>query len=214
MRAVWLVRAAAYGFLLAGVAALAYCALVWIGAERFQARQARAFERVVNARKTPPPPFHPTVLPDGSLLGRLEIPSVGISVMVVEGDGDGDLRRAVGHIPGTALPGGNGNVGIAGHRDTFFRPLRFIRPNDSITLDTLAGTYRYRVVSAKVVPPQDVKVLFPTGRATLTLVTCFPFYYIGAAPKRFIVRADLEPRRAMAAAPRARSRNLNPPAAP
>jgi sortase A len=110
--------------------------------------------------------------------------------MVVEGVDDGDLKHAVGHIPGTALPGEDGNVGIAGHRDTFFRPLRSIRRKDTITLSTLQGTYRYRVISTKVVDPDDVEVLYPDGRDTLTLVTCFPFDYVGSAPRRFIVRAE------------------------
>jgi sortase A len=113
--------------------------------------------------------------------------------MVVEGVDDNDLKRAVGHIPGTALPGESGNVGIAGHRDTFFRPLRSIQLDDTITVSTLQGSSRYRVVSTNVVRPEDIQVLYPTGRATLTLVTCFPFDYVGSAPKRFIVRADRAP---------------------
>ena len=113
--------------------------------------------------------------------------------MVVEGVDDSDLKRAVGHIPRTALPGDSGNVGIAGHRDTFFRPLRSIECDDMITVRTLHGAYRYRVVSMNVVRPEDIQVLYPTGRASLTLVTCFPFDYIGAAPKRFIVRAERAP---------------------
>ena len=85
------------------------------------------------------------------------------------------------------------NVGIAGHRDTFFRPLRTIKRNDTITVTTLRGTYRYRVVSTSVVGPQDVQVLYPTEGDSLTLVTCFPFEYVGSAPKRFIVRAERAP---------------------
>ena len=126
----------------------------------------------------PSPPAN-AVARDGGLIGRLEIPRLGLSVMVVEGVGEGDLIRAVGHIPGTALPGRSGNSAIAGHRDTFFRPLRLIRPNDAIVLSTLDGTYRYRVVFTTVVAPDDVRVLKPTGRDSLTLVTCFPFYFIG-----------------------------------
>ena len=99
------------------------------------------------------------------------------------------LRRAAGHIKGTALPGTSGNVGIAGHRDTLFRPLRHIRQDDVITLTTLQGLYRYRVVSTKVVSPYDVAVLNPDGREILTLVTCYPFHFVGPAPDRFIVRA-------------------------
>jgi sortase A len=127
------------------------------------------------------------------VVGRLEIPRLGVSVMVVEGVDDSDLKRAVGHIPGTALPGESGNVGIAGHRDTFFRPLRSIQRDDTITVSSLQGAYRYRVVSTNVVSPKDVQVLDPTGRASLTLVTCFPFEYVGSAPKRFIVHAERGP---------------------
>ena len=81
-------------------------------------------------------------------------------------------------------------MGIAAHRDTFFRPLRAIERDDTITVSTLRGVYRYRVVSTRVVSPQDVQVLYPTEREGLTLVTCFPFDYVGSAPKRFIVRAE------------------------
>jgi len=111
-------------------------------------------------------------------------------VMVVEGDDGKTLRRAAGHVPGTALPGQSGNVGITAHRDTFFRPLRNIQLDDLITITTLQGEYRYRVVSTKVVNPEDVAVLDPSGGETLTLVTCHPFYFVGAAPNRFIVRAE------------------------
>jgi sortase A len=95
-----------------------------------------------------------------------------------------------GHILGTALPGDTGNIGIARHRDTFFRALRNIRCNDIITLSTPRGEYRYRVVSTKVVSPSDVAVLDSDGNQILTLVTCYPFYFVGAAPSRFIVRAE------------------------
>ncbi len=136
----------------------------------------------------------PVAAPDKhGVVGRLEIPRLGVSVMVVEGVDDSDLKRAVGHIPGTALPGEPGNVGIAGHRDTFFRPLRSIQRDDTITVSTLQGAYRYRVVSTNVVRPEDIQVLYPTGRDSLTLVTCFPFEYVGSAPKRFIVRAERAP---------------------
>jgi sortase A len=109
---------------------------------------------------------------------------------VAEGVDKLTLRRAVGHIPGTGMPGEPGNVGLAAHRDTFFRPLQNIRRGDAITLTTLAGEYRYRVVSTKIVSPLDVGVLDPSGSEVLTLVTCYPFYFIGPAPSRFIVRAE------------------------
>jgi sortase A len=123
------------------------------------------------------------------LLGRLEIPRLHMKVMVREGADESTLQRAVGHIPGTALPGDIGNVALAGHRDTFFRELRNIRKEDTIDLKTQDATYRYLVQSTKIVGPRDVGVLATSGGETLTLVTCYPFYYVGSAPKRFIVRA-------------------------
>ena len=98
----------------------------------------------------------------------------------------------MGHVPGTALPGENGNVGIAGHRDTFFRELRNVKPEDRISLTTARGTFEYFVEYARIVKPEDVEVLAPTEEPLLTLVTCYPFYYVGAAPERYIVRARLE----------------------
>jgi sortase A len=127
--------------------------------------------------------------PDG-LIGRIEIARLGVSVVVVEGTDKPTLRHAAGHIPGTAIPGQIGNIGIAAHRDTFFRPLRNIRDNDVVALTTLRGEFRYRVVSTKIVSPEDVAVLDPDGNEILTLVTCYPFYFVGAAPSRFIVRAQ------------------------
>jgi sortase A len=125
----------------------------------------------------------------GSAIGRIEIPRIGISVMVFEGDDQRTLRRGAGHIPGTALPGEEGNVAIAAHRDTFFRPLRNIRKNDFILLSSVESTSLYRVESTEVVEPSHTEVLDNTGKPTLTLITCYPFFYVGAAPNRFIVRA-------------------------
>jgi sortase A len=113
--------------------------------------------------------------------------------MIMEGTDGRTLRHAVGHIPGTALPGQQGNVALAGHRDTFFRGLRNINKDDEITLTTLHGSYRYRVDSTQVVEPRDTEVLDATTDNILTLVTCYPFYFVGPAPKRFIVRAHRFP---------------------
>jgi sortase A len=124
-----------------------------------------------------------------SVIGRLEIPRLKLSVMVREGADERTLSRAVGHIPGTALPGKLGNVGLAGHRDTFFRALRNIREDDAIELETTQGAYHYIVKSTRIVTPRDVSVLAASGGQSLTLVTCYPFYYVGSAPQRFIVRA-------------------------
>jgi sortase A len=120
---------------------------------------------------------------------RLEIPRLDISVMVYEGVSAATLRRGAGHIPGTAMIGDDGNIGIAAHRDSFFRPLRDIKPKDTIWLETIEGSYQYAVEWTNVVSASDVGVLEASDGSVLTLVTCYPFYYVGAAPDRFIVRA-------------------------
>ena len=122
-------------------------------------------------------------------LGRLEVPTGGISVMVLEGTDDRTLDRAAGHIEGTPPPGGSGNAGIAGHRDGFFRGLRHVEPGDEIVYTTLEGVGRYEVEGVEIVEPRDVYVLDPTGYSALTLVTCYPFYFVGDAPRRFVVHA-------------------------
>jgi sortase A len=125
----------------------------------------------------------------GDVVGEVEIPRLHLSVMIFEGDDAGILERGAGHIPGTALPSGSGNIGIAAHRDTYFRPLRTIQANDVIALKTQAGTSRYAVTGTEIVPPSDIGVLAPAPGRDLTLVTCYPFYFVGSAPKRFIVHA-------------------------
>jgi len=163
---------------------LGYCGFVLLDTWVFEARETAALERFVPAEV----PVPSALLEDG-LIGRMQVDRLGVSVVVMEGTSNKTLRRAVGHIAGTALPGRNGNVGIAGHRDTFFRPLRNIQSNDVITLTTRSGEYRYRVVSTKIVHPDNVAVLNSDGNEVLTLVTCYPFYFVGSAPDRFIVRA-------------------------
>ncbi len=125
-----------------------------------------------------------------SMVGKIEIPRLGISAIVKEGVDDRTLDVAAGHIPETAQPGEIGNIGIAAHRDGLFRNLKDVRRDDRITLTTLDGEYVYRVVSLQIVLPTDVSVLDAVpGEKTLTLVTCYPFYFVGHAPKRFIVHA-------------------------
>ena len=125
----------------------------------------------------------------GEMIGRLDIPRIDISVVVVEGTDSSLLDVAAGHIAGTALPGAAGNIGIAAHRDTFFRSLQNIQPNDRLSIRTAEGVFEYGVESTEVVEPSDIGVLRQTADDELTLVTCYPFNYIGAAPKRFIVHA-------------------------
>ncbi len=133
-------------------------------------------------------PREPVPAP-GSLLGRLAAPRIGLSVIVLEGDDSRALRLGIGHVPGTPFPWQNGNSALAGHRDTFLRPLRKIRDGDRLEVATPRETYHYVVDSIQIVRPDDVGVLAPAGSASLTLVTCYPFYYVGNAPKRFVVRA-------------------------
>lgn len=136
--------------------------------------------------------IHPNVrtrLRPGDPVAELRVPRLHMAVMVLEGDSDSILDLAAGHIPETALPNAPGNIGIAAHRDTFFRPLRLIRPNDWITLATPAGVTRFSVTDTRVVSPENTSVLAPAPGRDLTLVTCYPFSYIGPAPKRFIVHA-------------------------
>jgi sortase A len=165
---------------------LGYYSLVAADTWIFQQRESHNLQRLLKASSAPGPP---AAIPRG-LLGRLEIPRLGLSTILIEGDDAKTLRRAVGHIPGTSLPGQPGNVAFSGHRDTFFRPLRNIREDDIIVVTTLQGEYRYRVVSTRVVSPDDIAVLNASGGEILTLVTCYPFYFVGAAPDRFIVRAE------------------------
>ena len=166
---------------------LGYCGFVGADTWIFERQAIRVFDGV---HLQPASLAGPGMGAMSGLVGRMEIPRLGISVAIAEGTDAFTLRRAAGHILGTALPGRSGNVGIAGHRDTLFRPLRNIRQNDVILLTTLQGEYRYRVVSTKVASPNDIAVLTPDGNEILTLVTCYPFYLVGPAPDRFIVRAQ------------------------
>jgi sortase A len=195
----WILRSGQWALGGAAVLMLGYCVFVLADTWMFQNRERRLLEHMLHDRQAAnsgslpiasTSPKNPLPALTQGLIGRLEIPRLGLSAMVIEGTSGRILRRAVGHISGTALPGQPGNVGISGHRDTFFRPLRNIQRNDIITLTTLFGEYRYRVVSTRVVGPSNVAVLDAGGSEMLTLVTCYPFYFVGSAPNRFIVRAE------------------------
>ena len=181
-------------FLILGLACLA----VWLGSlamtRVMQYQDSIKFDHEREVPQSPrstevPRSPRPQPLETDEVIGRLTIPRLQLSAMVREGDGDGTLRVSLGHVPGTALPGQPGNVAIAGHRDTLFRPLRLVRQDDLIELESTSGSYSYRVQSVEVVSPTDVAVLAAGSGPELTLVTCYPFYYVGAAPKRFIVKA-------------------------
>jgi sortase A len=184
-------------FFASAVLLLGYCGFALVDAWIFQKRESRELDRLLRDRQvvsqgTPRPSAAPEAAPaiaaDG-LIGRIEIPRLLVSAVVVEGVDKTTLQRAVGHIPGTALPGQAGNVGLAGHRDTFFRSLKDVKVKDEVQLSTLAGNFNYEVESLKVVDPDNVGVLAPSGHNVLTLVTCYPFYFVGPAPKRWIVSA-------------------------
>jgi sortase A len=139
------------------------------------------------------PAAHPPVLPPRSLIGRIDVPRLRLSALAREGVDTATLRGSAGHVPGSALPGEHGNAAFAAHRDTYFRPLKSIRAGDEITVATPSGTFRYLVSTTRIVDPSDVSVLRASDGATLTLVTCYPFDFIGSAPRRFIVSAVLTP---------------------
>ncbi len=198
--------------LLTGVLALSYVGFALLEAKAYQSYATRRFDEARQSMRTPADIHESLNAPvstssggtevslweaesrgiaasPGVPLGRIEINAIGLSVMILEGTDARTLGLSVGHIPGTSMPGEAGNVAIAGHRDTFFRPLRRIRQNDEITLTTLKGSYLYRVDSTRVVEPEDTYVLDASDEAILTLVTCYPFDFVGSAPERFIVRA-------------------------
>ena len=186
----WLER----GLLLVGVVLGLWCAVVLVRAH--QTQNLPIPKVTVTQTVLPADANHPDApaLPApavGSWVARLEVPSVNLSTTVLEGTDDGTLRRGSGHIEDTPFPGQAGNVGIAGHRDTVFRPLKRIHIGDALNLTTVDRVYRYRISKTFIVGPDDVYVLDPTDHSTLTLVTCYPFEFIGHAPRRFIVQADL-----------------------
>jgi sortase A len=176
--------------LVIGVVTLGYCAYVVVESHLYQAWENRELDKILASAPERPQNRAARPAPSpGSVIGRIEIPRLEVSTVIRAGTDARTLRLAVGHIPGTALPGESGNIGLAGHRDTFFRRLRDIRPDDEIRVVTPDGTYVFRVESTSIVKPVDTWVLNATPAATLTLVTCYPFSYVGSAPDRFIVRA-------------------------
>jgi sortase A len=170
---------------LIGAGALVYWSFTTIESTRYQIHSERALEAAMAAPVVAQPPA------SRDWLGRLEIPRLNLSVIVLEGDDDAILKLGVGHVPGTVVPGQPGNAALAGHRDTFFRPLRGIQKGDEIRWTSPEYSRQYRVLSLSVVDPTDRTVLEPTDKDSLTLITCYPFNFIGPAPKRFIVRARL-----------------------
>jgi sortase A len=174
--------------------------LMWVAATlvltMVNRRQYEAALEGMRASKAAGEPVGPVSLPSGVPIGMLEIARVGLSGVVVEGDTDSVLDRAIGHLPDTPLPWhtGTGNSALAAHRDALFRPLRGVRVGDVLRLETPHGDFNYVVRETLIVEPDDLWVLDPTPVAMLTLISCYPFNFIGNAPKRFIVRAERMPR--------------------
>jgi len=173
--------------LTAGFVILGYCGADLLNSHLQQIKGNRELDRLLlNQRGT----STTKNVPEGSLVGRVEIPDLRLSAVVFQGTSDSILGRGVGHVDGSALPGQPGNVVLAAHRDTFFRSLRNIRKGDVIRVTTPSGTHAYTVNSTEVVAPTQTSVMDPTAKPSLTLITCYPFYYVGNAPKRFIVQAS------------------------
>lgn len=200
----WIERA----LFVAGVALAAWCAAILVEARFHQTAALPQPPLVVTQTalpgdsgdvKAPSPAPAPAA---GMLLGRLSAPSVKLTTAVLEGSDDATLSRGSGHIEDTPFPGQPGNVGIAGHRDTTFRALRHIKVGDALEYTTGDRLYRYRISKTWIVGPDDVYVLDPTPKPALTLVTCYPFEFVGHAPNRFIVRADLVEEESLSAASR------------
>ena len=199
--------------ILAGLAGIGIWVWSLVRTASFQNQANRAFEEENRAAPQGQPPAasapRPAPPKPGEVIGRLVIPRLHLRAIVREGADAHTLDVALGHVPGTALPGTDGNVGIAGHRDTLFRCLRNISRDDRIILETSRGTYDYAVDKTSIVTPKDVDVLAPGTQPEITLVTCYPFYYVGPAPNRFIVQARLLTPEASAGQPAP-----PPPAAP
>ena len=192
------------GFLLVvlGCLALVASGAVLLWARLFQEQQALVLPAIPTVERQP-------ALSQGQLLGLLQVPRLELSSVVIEGDDSAALLLAVGHLSDTPLPWSEGNSVLAAHRDTFFRPLKGIRQGDVIRFTTADAELEYVVRQLRVVEPTDVEVLDPTPRPTLTLITCFPFDYIGPAPKRFIVTAERQSRTALGPSPSALPRTVS-----
>ena len=175
--------------LISGFVALSYVAITLISAGIYQKNVLSILDKQIQVEEQDKTEQTTHIFKEGDVLGRIDIPRIGVSVGIRQGTTSRTLRLGVGHIKGTALPGEPGNIGIAGHRDTYFRALKDIHKDDEIQIQTATGIARYEVDWVQITAPSDVSVLAPTAESSLTLVTCYPFYYIGAAPQRFIVHA-------------------------
>jgi sortase A len=176
-------------FFFTGALAVSYVALTLLHARYYQEVASNILEQQINAEEQHKVNPLQSAPKEGDVLGRIEIPRLGMTMAILEGTTSQTLRLGVGHIEGTAAPGEQGSIGIAGHRDTYFRALKDIRMSDEIQVQTATGLSRYEVDWVQIVDPGDTRVLAPSSESAITLVTCYPFHFIGAAPQRFVVHA-------------------------
>lgn len=189
---VWMSRA----LIALGLACLIFYSVVTAHSWRYQRAAKSRVEKMISIER---PPAVREYVPDaskplktGEIIGRIDIPRLKLSAAVAEGDDDKTLGNAVGHLPDTPLPWHRrGNVALAAHRDGLFRSLEGVRLNDDVRVVTSRGEFHYRVTKTHIVDPDDVWVIAPTDTPTITLITCYPFAFIGNAPRRFIVQAEL-----------------------
>ena len=172
-----------------GFVILGYCSAYYLNSRLQQKYGNRELDRLLSNREAPAPKGLTPAIPEGGLVGKVEIPKLHLSAVVFQGTDNDVLDRGVGHLNGSALPGQPGNVVLAAHRDTFFRSLRNVHTGDTVDVTTPYGARTYTVDSTTVVDPTQTSVMAPTPTPSLTLITCYPFYFVGHAPKRFIVRA-------------------------
>jgi len=169
--------------------------LLFLGARDLLESHVGQIEAAGNFRQVAESPIPRTSAPGipqrGDAVAKIVFPRFDKQLYVFEGDGPSELRRGPGHLAGTAMPGDRGNCVIAGHRDTHFRLLKDVHKGDDIVLSTSRGEFHYRVTNTRVVLPQNTSALKATTGSELNLITCYPFYYVGAAPQRFVVRAEL-----------------------
>lgn len=191
----WLLTVIEWLMLGVGIGCLAMYGYESVEARRFQAEQTAAFEQAARTSVAP------ARVSTGGLVGMLDVPRLQMTTPVVEGDDDRTLKRSAGHLPDTPMPWETGNSAIAGHRDGLFRPLKDIKVGDEIRFRTTRDEFRYRVSKTLIVKPDDVSVLEPSEDQSLTLITCYPFYYVGSAPKRFVIHAERVVSTAQAAPP-------------
>ena len=172
-----------------GALTLSYVALTLLYAKHYQEAAGNALDKQIYAEEQHKASASQAVAKEGDVLGRIEVPRLKLRVAILEGTTAHTLRLGVGHIGGTALPGTDGSIGIAGHRDTYFRGLKDIHKNDEIIIQTARGISTYEVDWIRITDPADGGIMAPTADSGLTLVTCYPFHYIGAAPERYVVHA-------------------------